>query len=55
LRALSPTAVLSRGYSITTDSQGKVVRDALYVEAEDDLEVRLKRGSLSVKVTKRTS
>lgn len=49
-RALSPHAVLSRGYSITTTPAGRVVRDAAAVRPESALEVRLKRGRLSVTV-----
>lgn len=49
-RALSPEAVLTRGYSITTTADGRVVRDAATVKPRTGLDVRLKRGSLSVTV-----
>jgi exodeoxyribonuclease VII large subunit len=49
-RALSPHAVLARGYSITTTAAGRVVRAAASVARDAALEVRLKRGRLSVTV-----
>lgn len=49
-QALSPEAVLSRGFSITTTRDGAVVRDAASVASGSPLDVRLKRGTLSVTV-----
>lgn len=46
LDALSPLAVLGRGYAITTTETGQVVRDAREVTAGDELTVRLHRGRL---------
>jgi len=48
LDALSPFAVLSRGYSITTRlDTGAVVTDSGSVKVEDQVRVRLHRGQLS--------
>jgi len=51
-RALNPKGVLERGYSMTLDATGKVVRDAGVARVNQKLDVVLHRGSLSVKVTK---
>lgn len=46
LEALSPLAVLSRGYSLVLDRQDRVVRDAASVHVGDALQLRLHRGAL---------
>jgi exodeoxyribonuclease VII large subunit len=51
LRALSPLAVLERGFSLTRLSDGRIVRDAAEVPVGTKLETRLARGSLESKVT----
>ncbi|HEX7671555.1 MAG TPA: exodeoxyribonuclease VII large subunit [Polyangiaceae bacterium] len=50
LDALSPLAVLSRGYAIATTSEGRAVRSASEVEAGDELSIRLHEGRLDVAV-----
>ncbi|MEJ7733740.1 MAG: exodeoxyribonuclease VII large subunit [Polyangiaceae bacterium] len=50
LDALSPLAVLGRGYAIATTVAGKAVRDAAEVRAGDELALRLARGRLGVRV-----
>jgi exodeoxyribonuclease VII large subunit len=47
LHALSPLAVLDRGYAIAQDKDGRLVRDAQTVSVGDSLQVRLARGRLS--------
>jgi len=54
LDALSPLAVLERGYAICLTWQGEVVRSAKGVEIGSDVQVRLHEGSLSAKVTSKT-
>ena len=50
--ALSPLAVLDRGYSITFDkATGAVVRSSDEVEEGAALNIRLARGSLDAQVT----
>ncbi|MDW7651844.1 MAG: exodeoxyribonuclease VII large subunit [Bacillota bacterium] len=44
LRALSPEAVLGRGFAICLDNQGNVVRDAAALRAGDLLRLHLERG-----------
>jgi exodeoxyribonuclease VII large subunit len=53
LDALSPLAVLGRGYAIATRPDGAVVTDAATVAAGDDLDVRLHRGRVRTRVTGR--
>jgi exodeoxyribonuclease VII large subunit len=50
LDALSPLAVLSRGYSITRSESGSIVRDAEHVTPGDKLKIRLHRGKLEAEV-----
>jgi exodeoxyribonuclease VII large subunit len=50
LDALSPLGVLTRGYSITQTSNGKVVRDPAAVKPGDKLNIRLERGKLDAEV-----
>jgi exodeoxyribonuclease VII large subunit len=55
LKERSPLTILNRGYSITRDAQGYIVRDAAQVSIGDDLSIRLARGELgaSVRSTRR--
>lgn len=50
LDALSPLAVLTRGYSITQDVEGRVLRDASSVNAGDKVKIKLERGKLNAEV-----
>lgn len=50
LDALSPLGVLQRGYAITQDASGKLVRDAASVNPGDEVSVRLARGRLNTRV-----
>ena len=51
LDALSPLAVLERGYAICLTPDGHVIRSADAVAVNDDVRVRLHEGTLSAKVT----
>ena len=52
VEALSPLAVLNRGYSITFHSDtGRVVRSSGEVELGTPLKIRLGRGNLEADVT----
>jgi len=46
LRERSPLVILKRGYSITREASGKIVRDAAQVAIGDDVSIRLARGEL---------
>jgi exodeoxyribonuclease VII large subunit len=50
LHALSPLAVLARGYAIATSVEGRAIRDAREVAPGDRLTVRVHRGSIEVDV-----
>jgi exodeoxyribonuclease VII large subunit len=50
LKERSPLTILNRGYSITRDAQGHIVRDAAQVAVGDDLSIRLTRGELGATV-----
>jgi exodeoxyribonuclease VII large subunit len=51
LASLNPSAVLERGYSLTRDARGAVVRDAARVAAGDRLVTTLAKGWLESEVT----
>jgi len=48
--ALSPLAVLTRGYSIVQNADGSVLRDAGSAKPGDKLKIRLERGKLDAEV-----
>ena len=53
LRSLDPTAVLERGYSITRNARGEVLRDAASVREGEQVHTRLARGQFESEVKKR--
>jgi exodeoxyribonuclease VII large subunit len=55
LISLNPTAVLERGYSLTRDAQGVVVRDASRVAEGERLTTTLARGWIESEVRKKGS
>jgi exodeoxyribonuclease VII large subunit len=50
LDALSPLAVLQRGYAIASDSEGQLLRDSKSVSQGDPVLVRLSKGRLRTRV-----
>jgi exodeoxyribonuclease VII large subunit len=50
LDALSPLAVLHRGYAIAQDANGQLVRDAEAVSVGEEVNVRLAKGMLKTRV-----
>ncbi len=50
LHALSPLATLQRGYSITTDEQGRIVRSIGALAAGQKIEVRVEDGRIEAAV-----
>jgi exodeoxyribonuclease VII large subunit len=52
LAGLDPTSVLGRGYSITRNAHGQVLRDALGVRPGERVHTTLARGSLESEVKK---
>jgi len=51
LGALSPLAVLERGYSLTTGVDGRLIRDAVEIDAGDEVRLRFHRGAASARIT----
>lgn len=51
LDAISPLATLDRGYAIVTRADGSVLQDAAEAKAGDEIEARLKRGSVRARIT----
>jgi len=54
LKERNPLTILNRGYSITRDAQGRIVRDAAQVSIGDDLAIRLAHGELGATVAKKS-
>ncbi len=50
LRVLSPDATLARGYSITSDSGGAIIRGKGAVQAGDRIRTRFADGSINSEV-----
>jgi len=50
LDALSPLSVLGRGFSITENERGDILRDAKQVKKGDQLKIRLANGKLKTEV-----
>ena len=55
IEALSPLAILERGYALVFDSSGKLLKDAARVQAGDEISARLARGGLTATVKKRAT
>lgn len=53
LQERSPLGILKRGYSITRDTSGGIIRDAAEVALGSDISVRLARGELGASVKDR--
>ncbi|HEY6292889.1 MAG TPA: exodeoxyribonuclease VII large subunit [Terriglobia bacterium] len=47
----NPVTILNRGYSITRDAAGRIIRDAGQVAPGSEIAVRLARGELGARVT----
>src|SRR5688572_15089966 len=54
LAGMDPTAVLQRGYSITYDNKGLVVRDASLVKAGEHIKTTVAKGRIESEVKKRS-
>jgi exodeoxyribonuclease VII large subunit len=51
LEALSPVAILNRGYALVFDAEGQLLTDATRVKPGDDLSARVARGRIRARVT----
>src|SRR5690349_7448015 len=52
LEALSPVAILERGYALVFDSSGALLKDAAQVAPGDAIKARLAKGAVAATVTK---
>ena len=52
MEALSPVAILKRGYALVFDAEGKLVKDAERVKAGDEIRARVARGEIEATVKK---
>jgi exodeoxyribonuclease VII large subunit len=52
LAGLDPTAVLARGYSITYNASGEVIRDSRYVQKGERIKTTLAQGQIESEVKK---
>src|SRR5438477_2824872 len=50
IEALSPLAILDRGYALVFDSSGVLLKDAARVKAGDEISARLAKGSVTATV-----
>ncbi|HEX9112236.1 MAG TPA: exodeoxyribonuclease VII large subunit [Terriglobales bacterium] len=51
LEALSPVAILNRGYALVFDANGQLVKDAAGLRAGDEVSARLARGRVRARVS----
>ncbi len=51
LEALSPVAILNRGYALVFDANGQLVKDAARLKAGDEVSARLAQGRVRARVT----
>jgi exodeoxyribonuclease VII large subunit len=51
LEALSPVAILNRGYALVFDANGQLVKDASRLKPGDDVSARLARGTVRARVS----
>ena len=54
LEAMSPLKVLSRGFSVTTDQNGTILRNAKAVAPGDSVHIRLEHGALDCRVERQS-
>lgn len=55
LDALSPLAVLDRGYALAQNENGQLIRDAANIEIGDNLRLRLAKGALLCRVEEKNN
>jgi exodeoxyribonuclease VII large subunit len=54
LEALSPVAILERGYALVYDASGKLLKDSAAVKPGEDISARLAKGEIRATVKKST-
>ncbi len=53
LNALSPLAILERGYALVFDKEGNLLKDAAEVKPGDEISARLAKGALKATVDRK--
>jgi exodeoxyribonuclease VII large subunit len=53
LQALSPLAILDRGYALVFDKAGNLLKDSLKVNVGDEISARLANGRIQAQITKK--
>ena len=51
LEAMSPLAILNRGYALVFDAEGELVKDATGLGVGEEVSARLARGKVQARVT----
>jgi exodeoxyribonuclease VII large subunit len=54
LNALSPLAILDRGYALVFDGAGQLLKDASRVQSGDEISARLRKGTVTATVKKKS-
>ena len=54
LNALSPLAILDRGYALVFDRAGQLLKDASRVQSGDEISARLRKGTVTATVKKKS-
>jgi len=54
LNALSPLAILDRGYALVFDGAGQLLKDASWVQSGDEISARLRKGTVTATVKKKS-
>jgi len=54
LKALSPVAILERGYALVFDTSGKLVKSSSQIDSGDEISARLAHGTLTARVEKKS-
>jgi len=55
IKALSPVAILERGYALVFDSAGRLVKDSSQLNVGDQISAKLARGQVTARVEKKDS
>jgi exodeoxyribonuclease VII large subunit len=53
IKALSPLAILERGYALVFDASGKLVKSSAQVDVGDEISATLAQGSIAARVEKK--
>jgi exodeoxyribonuclease VII large subunit len=54
LNALSPLAILDRGYALVFDGSGALLKDVSQVQSGDEISARLRKGTITATVKEKS-